>query len=142
MSVDINDYIDAALNAIREQINAANQLMNRIWQNDGYDTEDGGMEQLKKLIRTASDSIEIYNNYNGVYDRRSRWCWGDYPGRYEVQCRLCEVQRLCAEETTWRNLEHDRRECFGKHPDRAELRCRCCAVKRRCSAETRWAAVE
>jgi hypothetical protein len=105
MSVDINDYIDAALVGIKEQLDEAQSLMNKIlgpYEDNAFDRD---MDELEKLVRTVCDSVEIFNNYDGVYDRISRQCWGNHPGCYEVQCRLCKVQSLCSEETASRVAE-------------------------------------
>jgi hypothetical protein len=100
MSIDDNDYIEAALVVITEQIEDANRLTQQIWEAYGRSENiEADLDKLEKLVRTACDSLEIFNNYNGQYDRICKWCWGEHPGCYEVQCRLCDVQRLCVEET-------------------------------------------
>ncbi|MGO9567856.1 MAG: hypothetical protein ACLP5H_09975 [Desulfomonilaceae bacterium] len=104
MSIDINDYIEFALVGIIEQIGEVYRQANTLWEAHGSDF-DGAMNELEKLLRTVSDSVEIFQNYDGTYDRICRWCWGDHPGCYEVQCRLCTVQRLCSEETARREVE-------------------------------------
>jgi len=98
MSIDENDYIEGALHNIIDQIGEVYQHAKTLWDTYGSDF-DGAMDKLEKLLRTVSDSVEIFQNYDGRYDRIDRWCFGEHPGRYNVQCRLCEVQRLCAEGT-------------------------------------------
>jgi|SRR5208283_613225 len=99
MTIEIENYISAALEGIKDQIEEAHNLAIKIWEADLIRYSQDDMDKLEKLLRTASDSVEILQNYNGEYDRIDRWCFGERPGRYEVQCRLCQVQRLCCEET-------------------------------------------
>ncbi len=102
MSIDINNYIEGALVGIKEQLNEIHHHGKTLWEaNDsaGRPAFSEAMDKLEQLLRTASDSVEIFQNYNGQYDRIGRWCFGEHPGCYEVQCRLCEVQRLCSEKT-------------------------------------------
>jgi len=106
MSIDINDYIEFALVCIIEQIDEVHCLGNTL-REPSLDRSafSDAMNKLEQLLRTVSDSVEIFQNYDGTYDRICRWCWGHHPGCYEVQCRLCEVQRLCSEETARREVE-------------------------------------
>ncbi|MGO9572527.1 MAG: hypothetical protein ACLP5H_33845 [Desulfomonilaceae bacterium] len=109
MSIDINDYIDFALAGIIEQIDEVHRLGNTL-RDASLDRSafSDAMNKLEQLLRTVSDSVEIFQNYDGTYDRICRWCWGHHPGCYEVQCRLCEVQRLCSEETACRLVEGEK----------------------------------
>jgi len=107
MSIDVNNYVEAALVGIKEQIDEAHDFMSRIWEAGPMSASCQSMEQLERLLWTACDSLEIFNNYDGSYDRFVRHCWGNHPADYEVQCRLCKVQRLCFQETSNRNASKD-----------------------------------
>ncbi|MGO9567833.1 MAG: hypothetical protein ACLP5H_09860 [Desulfomonilaceae bacterium] len=137
MSIDINDYIESALHDIIEKIGEVYRQANTLWEAHGADF-DGAMNELEKLLRTVSDSVEIFQNYNGQYDRVQRQCFGDHPGFYEVQCRLCEVQPLCSEETARRNPHKEGLpNCFKMNPLQSQPRCRHCSLFRLCLEETR-----
>jgi hypothetical protein len=133
MSIDINNYIEAALEDMKDEMENANRVMRKIWESPWSNEIDGDLEKLEELLRSACDSVEIFNNYNGYYDRVNRMCWG--PGCYEVQCRLCEVQRSCADETEKRKAEEGVPDCFGEYPTRPEYKCRACPVSRLCRME-------
>ncbi len=105
MSIDVNTYIECALGVIKEQIEEANRLMTEIFQAYPDSAFEGDLDKLSELLGTASDSVEIFQNYDSRYDRIPRLCWGDHPGGYEVQCRLCRVQRLCVDETMCRQIK-------------------------------------
>ncbi len=105
MSIDVNTFIKVALEAMKEHMQEANNLVSEICDAYPYAAYKCDMDKLAEMLRVASDSVEIFQNYDGQYDRIGRWCWGNHPGRYEVQCRLCEVQRLCSEETACRLVE-------------------------------------
>jgi hypothetical protein len=142
MSIDINDYIEAALEGIAEQIGTVSRLISKILP-DGPGYSQSDMDQLEENLRTASDSVEILQNYNGEYDRLARRCWGDHPGCYEVQCRLCEIQRLCAEETARRNLcRGDMPNCFRRNPLMSHRHCWGCSLFRLCLEESRKREIE
>lgn len=136
MSIDINNYIDEALSRIKEQIDELCQHMPKVLEAYGVHgdriTFSEAMDELERLLRTASDSVEIFQNYDGHYDRIDRPCWGHRPGWYEVQCRLCKVQRLCAEETERRHLSEKRPECFGRSPVAQHTMCSDCRLLRLC----------
>jgi len=104
MTIDINDYMDAALSGLKEQIDEAYDFMPEVIGRRPEPDFENRLAHLTTLVRTAADSMEILENYNGEYDRIGRWCFGSHPGRYDVQCRLCEVQRLCSEETSKHEL--------------------------------------
>jgi hypothetical protein len=101
MSIDINDYIVGALEGIIEQVDEVHRHSETLREAYCQDHRlfQEAMNKLEQLVRTVSDSVEIFQNYDGQYDRIARCCFGEHPGRYEVQCRLCEVQRLCSENT-------------------------------------------
>jgi hypothetical protein len=101
MSTHINTYIDATIGDIKKQIQEANDLISEIDRACPHPAFDGDMDKLAELLRIASDSVDIFQGYGGTftYDRIWRWCRGHHPGRYEAQCSLCEIQRLCSEET-------------------------------------------
>jgi hypothetical protein len=139
MSIDVNDYIQAALSDIGEQINEVHDHMPKVlkayWGGTAFSET---MEQLEQLLRSVSDSVEIFQNYNGQYDRVNRHCWGDHPCCYEVQCRLCAVQRLCSEETAKRNTDRDDLPaCFNQNPLLPHSKCWDCSLFRLCLKETR-----
>jgi len=142
MSIDSNDFVETALDGIKEQIGELPEQMNEVlkaYHDNSPSTES--IDTLEKLLSTASDSVEILQNYNGRYDRIARRCWGDHPGCYEVQCRLCEVQRLCSEETARQRLdEEDLPDCFRKNPLQSQPRCWDCSLFRLCLEEARKAA--
>jgi hypothetical protein len=102
MTIDDNNYVEAALETLKDQIDDIHDLMQAIWKAHLFGSSSGDMNELASLLITARDTVEIFQNYDGTYDRIERWCWGRHPGRYEVQCRLCEVQQLCWEETASR----------------------------------------
>ncbi len=136
MSIDINDYIESALHDIIEQIGEVYRQANTLWEAHGSDF-DGAMNELEKLLRTVSDSVEIFQNYDGQYDRVQRQCFGDHPGCYEVQCRLCEVQRLCSEETALRKPHKKGLPiCFRMNPLQSQPSCQHCSLFRLCLDET------
>ncbi len=97
------------------------------------------MDKVDQLLRTVSDSVEIFQNYDGQYDRIGRQCFGGHPWRYEVQCRLCEVQRLCCEETQRLNAKdleqglEDTPDCYGGYPGATQIRCLMCPVAVECA---------
>jgi hypothetical protein len=101
MSIDENSYIEGALATIIEQVNELHQHANKLWKayESGRSAFSEAMDRLERMLRTVDDSVEIFQNYDGQHDRVVRRCFGDHPGRYHVQCRLCELQRRCAEET-------------------------------------------
>ncbi len=140
MSIDENSYIEAALDGIIEQIDEVHHHGNALWEayRSGRSAFSDAMNKLEPLVRTVCDSVEIFQNYSGQYDRIARQCWGDHSGCYEVQCRLCEVQRLCSEETAQRNLNKEGLPtCFKMNPLRSQPRCRHCSLFRLCLEETR-----
>ncbi len=139
MSIDENNYIQAALEGIIEQIDEVHRHGNALWEaySSGRSAFSDAMTKLEQLLRTVSDSVEIFQNYSGQYDRIGRQCCGDHPGCYEVQCRLCEVQRLCSEETALRNLNKEGLpNCFRMNPLRSQPRCWHCSLFRPCLEET------
>jgi hypothetical protein len=142
MSIDNNDHIEEALDGIRKQIDELQNFFRKILQDElRYSQSD--MDRLAELVTTVSDSVEILKNYNGEYDRFARRCWGDHPGCYEVQCRLCKVQRLCAEETTRRNLcRGDMPNCFRRNPLMSHRHCWGCSLFRLCLEESRKKEIE
>jgi|GEM_PF-5774092 len=139
MSIDSNDFVATALDVIEEQIDKVHDQMievSKAYHDNSPSTET--IDTLEKLLRTASDSVEILQNYNGRYDRIARGCWGDHPGCYEVQCRLCEVQRLCSEDPARQRLDkEDLPDCFRKNPLQSQPRCWDCSLFRLCLTETR-----
>jgi hypothetical protein len=142
MSIDVNNYIEAALDGIREQIDEVNNSLRKILQ-DGPGYSQSDMDRLAELVTTVSDSVEILQHYNGQCDRIERRCWCDHPGCYEVQCRLCKVQRLCAEETDRRNLgKEDLPNCFRGNPLRSHSACWGCSLFRLCLEESRKKEIE
>ena len=88
---------------MKEQIQDARDLVKEIYQAYPGSAFRGDMDKLAELLKTAGDSVEIFQNYEGRDDRIERQCWGNHPGRDEVQCRLCKIQWLCCEETAYRN---------------------------------------
>jgi hypothetical protein len=142
MSIDVNDYIDVALFHINEQIEKLCQHMPKVLDAYGVHgdriTFSEAMDELERLLRASSDSVEIFQNYGGHFDRIERQCWGHRPGWYEVQCRLCNVQRLCSEETMRRRLKHDDfPDCFRKNPLGWHEMCSRCSDFTLCLDETR-----
>ncbi len=69
MSTDINDYIETALWTIKEQIEEVCKGMQEAMEGYCQDSSAfaGAMNRLEKLLRTAGDSVEIFQNYNGQY---------------------------------------------------------------------------
>ena len=100
MSIDVNTYMECALEIIKEQIEETSSVMTEIFQAYPDSAFEDDLDKLAELLRIASDSVEIFQNYDARYDRIARRCWGDHPGGYDVQCRLCTVQRLCVDEET------------------------------------------
>jgi len=142
MSIDINDYIEGALEGIIEQINEVHEHSKTLWEAYGAGRSPflEAMGKLELLLRTVSDSVEIFQNYDGEYDRIGRQCFGGHPWRYEVQCRLCEVQRLCCEETQRLNAEKNPEpsvgetpECYGGYPISTQIRCLTCPLTEACA---------
>jgi len=142
MTIDINNYIDAALKGIEDQIEEIHTHLPKFLEayygvHGDRITFSKALDKLEQLLRTASDSVEIFQNYNGQYDRVSRHCWGDHPVWYDVQCRLCTVERLCAEETGRRNLDQgELPHCFGGNPLAKHKMCWDCRLYRLCLKET------
>lgn len=141
MSIDINNYIEAALDGIIGQVDELHQHSKTLWEAyiQGRSAFSDATDKLEQLLKTVSDSVEIFQNYDSQYDRISRQCFGGHPWRYEVQCRLCEVQRLCCEETQRLNAKHleqgveDTPDCYGGYPGATQIRCLMCPVTAECA---------
>jgi hypothetical protein len=141
MSIDENNYIEAALEGIIEQIDEVHRHGNALWEaySSGSSAFSDAMNKLEQQLRTVSDSVEIFQNYSGRYDRIGRPCFGGHPWTYEVQCRLCEVQRLCCEETQRLNAKYPERYgeetpiCYGGYPGATQIRCLVCPVTQACA---------
>lgn len=99
MSVDFNLIIETGYKDLMEQIEDLHDFIRKIWKNDPCKASGEDVRKLEEMLRGACDTLEIINSYDFTYDRLRRHCYGWHPGRYQVECRLCDVQRLCAEES-------------------------------------------
>jgi hypothetical protein len=98
MSIDFNNSLESAFYNLKNTIAEAYELVSKIWDEDPCRAHVENRNQLEALLREACLRIEILNSYNFTYDRFERHCYGYHPGRYEVQCKLCEVEQSCAEK--------------------------------------------
>jgi hypothetical protein len=98
MSVDFNMYVEVAFKGLKEKIGEANDVVRQIWKGDPCRAHTDARNRLEELLRDACLRIEILNSYDFDYDRIKRHCYGWHPARYQVQCKLCGVERLCFEK--------------------------------------------
>ncbi len=98
MSVDFNNSLESAFYNLKHTIGEAYELVSQIWAQDPCRAHVEKRNKLEAVLRDAYLSMEVLNSYDFKYDRFERHCYGYHPGRYEVQCKLCEVEQSCSKE--------------------------------------------
>jgi hypothetical protein len=100
MSIDFNNYLEAAFHNLKETIAEAHKLVCKIWEEDPCRAHEENRNELEVLLNRAAFAIELMNSYDFMHDRFERLCYGWHPGRYSVQCKLCGIERSCYESAT------------------------------------------
>ncbi|MGO9122876.1 MAG: hypothetical protein ACLQPD_35305 [Desulfomonilaceae bacterium] len=99
MSVDFNNSLESAFEMLMNQIAEAYELVRKIWFGDPCRAHEENRNKLEATLRDAYLAIEILNSYDWKYDRFQQHCYGYHPGRYEIQCQLCDVEQSCSKES-------------------------------------------
>ncbi|MGO9572525.1 MAG: hypothetical protein ACLP5H_33835 [Desulfomonilaceae bacterium] len=92
-------HIKVALEVTKQEIELACGLIGEIYHAYPGSAFEGDLDELARLLGSASDCLKIFQNRGCRNDRIARQCWGNHPGCEDIQCGSCQVQSLCFEET-------------------------------------------